>query len=195
MGVTAIYGGTFNPFHIGHYEVLSTLCEQDFIDKVLLLPDRLPPHKQYDYRVPDADRIKMCEIVCEDFKKAQLCLVDFSRKGKSYTVDTIKILRKKYPDEEFTFFCGGDMIVTLDKWYCFKELIKLTEFLTIKRADQTDEDFDSNVERIRNLGAKITVINKDITGVSSSEMRKGIKKELMPKKVYNYIIEKGLYNE
>lgn len=87
------------------------------------------------------------------------------------------------------------MIVTLDKWYCFKELIKLTEFLTIKRADQTDEDFDFNVERIRNLGAKITVINKDITGVSSSEMRKGIKKELMPKKVYNYIIEKGLYNE
>ncbi len=195
MGVTAIYGGTFNPFHIGHYEVLSTLCEQDFIDKVLLLPDRLPPHKEYDYKVPDADRIKMCEIVCEDFKKAQLCLVDFSRKGKSYTVDTIKILRKKYPDEKFTFFCGGDMIVTLDKWYCWQELIKLTEFLTIKRADQTDEDFDLNVERIRNLGAKITVIEKDITGVSSSQMRKGIKKELIPKKVYNYITRKGLYNE
>ena len=195
MGVTAIYGGTFNPFHIGHYEVLSTLCEQVFIDKVLLLPDRLPHHKEYDYKIPDSHRIKMCEIVCEDFKKAELSLIDFSRKGKSYTVDTLKILREKYPDEKFIFVCGGDMIVTLDRWYNWQELIKLTEFLTIKRADQTDEEFNFNVERIRNLGAKITVIEKDVTDVSSSELRKGIKKELLPKRVYNYIKEKGLYNE
>lgn len=192
MANIAIFGGTFNPFHIGHYEMLSSLCNLEHIDKVLVMPDKIPPHKDFDNVVDDIHRQNMCALVCDDFSKAELCLIEFEREGKSYTVDTIKLLKEKHPQDNFFVAIGGDMLSTLDTWYNWKELIALTSFIAFKREGL--DDFDSAFKRIKHCGADIIVIEKKITNISSTKLRKRIDKSLLPKKVYDYIIEKGIYN-
>ncbi|MBR3591391.1 MAG: nicotinate (nicotinamide) nucleotide adenylyltransferase [Clostridia bacterium] len=192
MANIAIFGGTFNPFHIGHYEMLSSLCNLEHIDKVLVMPDKIPPHKDFDNVVDDIHRQNMCALVCDDFSKAELCLIEFEREGKSYTVDTIKLLKKKHPQDNFFVAIGGDMLSTLDTWYNWKKLITLTSFIAFKREGL--DDFDSAFKRIKHCGADIIVIENKITNISSTKLRKRIDKSLLPKKVYDYIIEKGIYN-
>lgn len=192
MSNVAIFGGTFNPFHIGHYEMLSAVCELTFIDKVLLMPDKVPPHKTIDNVVDDIHRQNMCSIVCDDFDKAELCLIEFEREGKSYTIDTINLLIKKYPVDKFYITIGGDMLSTLDTWYCWQELIKKASFIAFRR--EGNANFDLALKRLRKFGADITVIDKKITDVSSTQLREKLNEELFPTKIYDYIIQKGIYN-
>ncbi len=192
MANIAIFGGTFNPFHIGHYEMLNLICELSFIDKVLVMPDKIPPHKDFDAVVDDIHRQNMCKIVCDEFNKAKLCLIEFEREGKSYTVDTIKLLAAHYPNDNFFVVIGGDMLSTLDTWYSWKELIKITSFIAFKRKGNTD--FDTAYNRLTNYGAEIMVIENEITDISSTKLRQKIDKNLLPPKIYDYIVKKGIYN-
>ncbi len=192
MANIAIFGGTFNPFHIGHYEMLKSICDVAFIDKIFVMPDKIPPHKNFDAVVDDVHRQNMCAIVCDDFAKAQLCLIEFEREGKSYTVDTIKQLQQMYPRDKFFVVIGGDMLSTLDTWYNWQELITLTGFIVFKREGLSD--FDDSYKRLTDYGANITVLSDKITDVSSTQLRNKIDKNLLPQMVYEYIIEKGIYN-
>lgn len=195
MGYTAIFGGTFNPLHIGHYEMLSALEKDNQIDEIWLMPDRIPPHKVCDFLAHDKDRIEMCRIAAEDFKKTQLCLAEFERQGKSYTYDTVTEFLKKYPDKTFTFVCGGDMLITFDKWYRYEELMKLLPFTVFRRTDTDSAEFDRMLDKLTAKGMKITVMNEVITAVSSSYIRNNLDKSrgLLPKKIYNYILDRGIY--
>lgn len=195
--VTAIFGGTFNPFHIGHYEMLSSLNNLPFVDRVLLLPDKIPPHKECDFLASDTDRIEMCRIVGEKFTKTELCLIEFERTGKSYTFDTLTELKKLYKDDSFLLVCGADMVTSFKAWYKWEDILKLCGLLCFDR--KGEKGFLKAIEDLRRLGADITVLNDSITDVSSTELRKAIKTEkaqkLIPKEVYSFIIEKGLYLE
>lgn len=193
MAKIAVFGGTFNPFHIGHYEILSLLCNNDMFDKVLLVPDKIPPHKEYSLCVDDSDRIRMCQIVCEDFAKAELCLIEFEREGKSYTIDTVKALKKLYPGDELFVTCGGDMIKTLDSWYRFDELKDLVSFIAVNRGD--GKSFLSDIKRLKASGTDIIVLGDKITEVSSTELRNNIKREYLPEKVWEYVNKRGIYKQ
>lgn len=195
MGYTAIFGGTFNPLHIGHYEMLSALEECPQIDEIWLMPDRIPPHKVCDFLAHDKDRIEMCRIAAEDFKNTQLCLAEFERQGKSYTYDTVTDFLKKYPDKTFTFVCGGDMLITFDKWYRYEELMKLLPFTVFRRTDTDSAEFDRMLDKLTAKGMKITVMSEVITAVSSSYIRNNLEKSryLIPQKIYNYILDRGIY--
>lgn len=196
MALTAIFGGTFNPFHIGHYEMLSALQSDDSIGKILLMPDKIPPHKVCDFLADDETRIEMCRIAAMDFSKAELCLTEFLREGKSYTFDTVIELKKSLSDE-LIFVMGGDMLVYFDKWYKFEELIKEIPFYVFKRTDTDTKEFEVAVYRFRKMGMRITVSDKIITDVSSTKIRNDFVglKELLPPKIYNFLTEKGIYDD
>lgn len=195
MSITAVFGGTFNPVHIGHYQMLSVLDKCDYIDEIFIMPDRIPPHKVCDFLADDKSRIEMCRILCDDFKKASVCNIEFERDGKSYTYDTVLTLKKRFKDKNFVFICGGDMISSLDEWYCFDKLIKEIPFIAFKRTDVSDDVFFNKIEELRKLGADITVFEQEIPSVSSSFIRSNIDKaeNLIPKKIYSYIKSRGLY--
>ena len=191
MANIAVFGGTFNPFHIGHYEILKSLCANSLFDKVLVVPDRVPPHKKARFDVRDDDRIEMCRLACKDFKKAQLCLIEFEREGKSYTYDTVIELKEVYPSDTFFIACGADMIKTLDTWYRFDELKDLVKFVAFNRGN--DLRFSNDVDRMRSLGAKIIVFDETITNISSSFLRENFDQKLLPKKVCDYVNKRGIY--
>lgn len=195
MAHYVLFGGTFNPFHIGHYEMLSVLNGLPDADGVFLMPDRIPPHKDSSALAPDEDRIAMCRLAAEDFDRTRLCLIEFERAGKSYTFDTVQELKKRFPGDRFSMACGGDMIASLDQWYRWRELIGEIGFYAFRRVGASD--FDRKVERFRKEGAAITVLRNPVTKVSSTELRallkQGKKTDLLPEKIGKYIEERNLY--
>lgn len=196
MAFTAIFGGTFNPFHIGHYEILKALDNDERIEEIFVMPDKIPPHKVCDILAEDNIRIEMCRIACEDFKKAKLCLVEFEREGKSYSYDTINHLKEIYPNKNFVFVCGGDMLVSFDKWYKYEEIIKQLPFIVFKRSDTNLEIFNKSVKKFENIGMDIILKEEIIPLVSSTGIRSDFEnnKDLLPTKIYNFLNEREVYN-
>ena len=195
MSFTAIFGGTFNPIHIGHYEILQALENDDEITEIFLMPDNVPPHKVCDFLADDDTRIEMCRITGKDFKKVKLCLIEFERSGKSYTYDTVALLKERYPHKDFALVCGGDMLVTFDKWYRYEELGRLVTIIAFRRSDTDNTLFDSKVKEFMEKGFNIKVMEKTITSVSSSEIRSDFKKakKLLPERIYDFLNERGVY--
>ncbi|MGI6279886.1 MAG: nicotinate (nicotinamide) nucleotide adenylyltransferase [Acutalibacteraceae bacterium] len=193
--LTAIFGGTFNPFHIGHYEILKALNKDSQIEKILLMPDRLPPHKSCEFLADDRTRIEMCRIAAKDFSKCELCLIEFEREGKSYTYDTVKQLKKRYPDTEFAFVMGGDMLIFFDKWHNYMELMTELSFIVFRRADIDETEFLNSINRYANMGMKIILKNEVIPAVSSTELRRSFSsaKSLIPPEIYDYLKKRGVY--
>ena len=196
MAYTAVFGGTFNPPHMGHYQMLEALENSEIVEKILLMPDRVPPHKICDFLAADSERIEMCRIMAQDFSKAELCLIEFERTGKSYSYDTVSLLKARFPETEFAFVCGGDMLMSFEKWYKFKELMKLVPFIVFGRSDILPEKLEIKINQLSDMGMKIIYIKEKITAAASSQIRKNIEEsaELLPPKVYDYIKEKGIYS-
>lgn len=194
---TAVFGGTFNPLHNGHFEILRDLQNDPSVDEIFLLPDRIPPHKQCDFMADDEMRIEMCRIAAKEFPKVRLCLIEFEREGKSYTYDTVLLLKEKYPDKRFSFVIGGDMLVTFDGWKNYKELIQEVSFIVYPRGDIDEALFLRCIERFRREGMDITLKTKMIPTVSSTEIRNNKKRstELLPKEIFEFIDSKGVYGE
>ena len=194
MSFTAIFGGTFNPFHKGHYEMLKALENCDKVSKILVMPDKIPPHKSVEFLASDTDRFNMCKLVAEDFSKAMVCDIEFKRQGKSYTYDTVKLLKEAYPDDNFAFVCGGDMFVYFPKWYRYEDLMKLLPFYVFSRVGTKAEEFDESVKQFKKMGMNIILNDSQISDISSTMFRKSGTPSLLPKKIYDYIKERGIYN-
>ena len=194
MGYTAIFGGTFNPFHNGHYEMLKALQNDERIDEIWIMPDRIPPHKECDYLPLDSDRINMCEIMAKEFSKASVCLIEFEREGKSYSYDTVLELKEKYREKNFVFVCGGDMFVYFPKWYRYEDLMKLLPFYVFSRVGTKAEEFYESVKQFKKMGMNIILNGSQISDISSTMFRNSGTPSLLPKKIYDYIKERGIYN-
>ena len=193
MSFTAIFGGTFNPFHKGHYEMLSALENCDKISKILIMPDKIPPHKSVEFLASDSDRLNMCKLVAEDFSKAEVCDIEFEREGKSYTYDTIKLLQKAYPNDNLAFVCGGDMLVYFEHWYKADELMKMLPFIVFGRGSTNESEFAECITKYSEKGMQIILMDEEISNISSTDFRTSQMKDLLPEKVYNYIKERGIY--
>ena len=194
MGFTAIFGGTFNPIHKGHYEMLEALQNDKSITEIWIMPDKIPPHKECDYMASDSDRIDMCELVAKDFSKAKVCLVEFEREGKSYTYDTVVELKEKFPQKDFIFVCGGDMFLYFPKWYRYEDLMKLLPFYIFSRATDDKDAFETGVKEFSKMGMRLVFNGAKISNISSTQFRDTKLAELLPQRVYKFIKERGIYD-
>ena len=98
MGMVVIFGGTFNPIHKGHTEIIESILKLDNIDKLLLIPTKIPPHKNVDCLADESDRINMCNIIASRFDGVEVCDIELKREGKSYSIDTLHSIKELYPN-------------------------------------------------------------------------------------------------
>lgn len=197
MSGIAVFGGTFNPIHIGHAQMICEVNKLSFIDKILVMPDNIPPHKQTDFLADNSHRINMCKLATENVSKAVVDDREIKRGGKSYTYYTVCALKEDYPNDDIYLSIGGDMLMSLDSWFNAKELFRLIKFIAFKRSGIDKSAFAEKIEYLKKLGADIYVIDVDIVSVSSTEIRGdfalGRNNNLVPESVYNYIIENKVY--
>ncbi len=192
----AIFGGTFNPVHLGHYEMARAVASLGNIDKLLIIPDNLPPHKAAESLVSGEDRLNMCRLGFGAIPKVEISDLELKREGRSYTYDTLKSLVAD--DNEYYLVCGGDMVETFDEWYNFREILKMAHIIAFRRGSVNNDAFERGIEIITSSGGKITVMENDIPIISSTEIRKAIKENgnlcgIVPQTVADYIVSRGLY--
>lgn len=191
----AIFGGTFNPFHNAHFEVLEAVSKSNLADEILLMPTKLPPHKQCDFLADETHRLKMCALAAQHFANVTACDMELKMQGKSYTFNTVSEL-KRSSDSEILFVCGGDMITTFNRWYRYEELLKMMGIIAVRRKGTDNEEFDKAVEFLKAKGGKVFVLEITPAEISSSEIRQmkfSEMKKHIPAFIAEYITENGLY--
>ncbi|SFF53157.1 nicotinate-nucleotide adenylyltransferase [Halobacillus alkaliphilus] len=181
-----ILGGTFDPPHQGHLIMAEYACNEMKLDEVWFLPSHIPPHKQ-EAAVSAETRLSMVEKAVEDNPRFKVCNAELTRKGTSYTVDTMKYLMDQYESHTFYFIIGGDMVEHLPKWNRIDELNSMVEFVGINRPG-----YDWNPPM------PVHQVEIPLIDISSSHIRKRLSslksvRYLVPESVNLYIKEHQLY--
>ncbi|MBQ6165114.1 MAG: nicotinate-nucleotide adenylyltransferase [Clostridia bacterium] len=193
-----ILGGTFDPPHKGHLYLGENFADALSLDRVLVIPAAIPPHKAEKKLSSDEDRLEMCRLAFYDdvFEVTDL---ELRREGKSYTVDTLALLRAEYPDDDFYLLIGSDMLLYFDKWYRWRDIKSMCTLCSFSRSDDEDyallRDYAENV-----LGGGVLLLDQPPMEISSTEVRRRVRAgeeigELVPEAVEEYIRERGLYRE
>lgn len=199
MKKIGIYGGTFSPPHIGHVGAAESFSRTVELDKLLIMPDYLPPHKEFDGEATELDRLKMCELAFSEIDKAEVSDLEIKRGGRSYTSVTLEELSA--PDTELYFLCGTDMFLTLGEWYRPERIFELATICYVRRESSAEADrliAKRTQEYISKYKARIIPVSTSVREVSSSELRAALKSggnvsDLISPAVYEYIVDGGLY--
>lgn len=182
-----ILGGTFNPIHNGHLLMAEQVFDKLKLDEIWLMPNKKPPHAHTKDTIDDAYRVDMIELAIADNLHFRLEDIELQREGKSYTVETMEILKALYPNNEFYFIIGADMIENLPQWHRIDELFKLVHFVGVGREGyKAESDYPLIFVDAEGMTASSTAIRKAIANGDSIRY-------LVPQAVNDYIKEKGLY--
>jgi len=184
-----ILGGTFNPVHNGHIRLAEFARKKLKLDKIIFIPVNIPPHKKGPDITEPLFRYDMVRLAIEGMPNFEVSDIEVRKKGTSYSVETLKILKEKFgPEAELYFITGADSLYELAEWKDVDEIFALARFVVANRPGFPVARVPEGVEAIE-------VPEMDI---SSSEIRDKIRdgatvKGIVPDKVISYIKEKGLY--
>lgn len=133
----ALFGGTFNPIHIGHLAVADDVCISLGYDKVLFVPARTPPHKTLSEDPGAAVRAELCALALASDARFELECCELEREGASYTFDTVRLLERKYkPEDPLGLIIGGDLIDTFRLWYKAEALSRMCRLIVARRPSE-----------------------------------------------------------
>ncbi|PAV28993.1 nicotinic acid mononucleotide adenylyltransferase [Virgibacillus profundi] len=186
MKRVGILGGTFDPPHLGHLIIAEEVRLALNLEEVWFIPSFTPPHKD-EARTSAAHRMNMLQMAIKNNSSFQMNTIEIERLGKSYTFDTMKALRNEFPENDFHFIIGADMVEYLPHWNKIDELIKLVQFVGVGRPGYQ-----------LNTPYPITKVEIPMIEISSTSIRNRLANKetvnyLIPEDVYAYIKEKQLY--
>ena len=195
-----IFGGTFNPPHIGHIQAAQQAITALGLSKLLLIPDRIAPHKQLPENSPTPEqRLDMLRIAAADCPQIQASDIELCREGVSYTVETVTALKKLYPRAELVLLMGTDMFLSFDSWKNARKILKNTTLVVFCRGEKNEETaIKEKRSELQRQGAKVELVKNDVIPISSTQMRRLLAfhcaDAFLPAGVGDYIRENGLYD-
>lgn len=200
MKKIAAFGGTFNPIHNGHIHLCLECGKHYQFEKILLIPTNLPPHKTAADLANNYHRLEMCRLAAEDYPLLEVSDLEMKMSGVSYTVNTVRELRKLYPDYEIYLIIGSDMLFMFHKWYCYQEILENVHLLAGAREPKEYERMTEYVQNVLKNHEKVHIIHIPVISLSSTFVRESLKKgerisEHLNPKVYEYIVKNRLYSE
>ena len=193
-----IIGGTFDPIHHGHLFVAEEARARMGLGRVLVIPHGQAPHKDDGGITPAEHRVRMCELAAEPNPGLEVSRLEVDRPGKSYTIDTLLALRRRYgPEAELHFIIGADQVLELDTWYRPDDVLREAQFIAVNRPGS---DLSALPEVIGEERAA-RVQSMDVLGleISSTDLRRREReglpiRYLAPDAVVAYIEEHRLYS-
>ena len=195
-----IYGGTFNPPHIGHVHAAEEAGRVLGLDQLLIVPDNVPPHKTLPEGSPDnAQRLEMARLAFGAVPCAEVSDLELRREGKSYSVDTVRAVHAQYPDAELWLLMGSDMLNILHLWHEPETLMRLANIGTFARDSAGEQEIFARMLPLleHNFHATIRRIPMEAKKAASSEIRaqlaRGGGAELLSPPVWGYIQREHLY--
>lgn len=196
---TAIYGGSFNPPHLGHISAARTVYEQLQPDRFLIIPTNIPPHKDMAQDSPEKEeRLNLCRLAFEEIPGAEVSELEMNREGRSYSADTVEQLRRRYPEDIFYLVVGSDMFLSFCTWYKFQYLLENCVLVVLSREEDDLPELEHFQAKLaENYGGKSLLLPHDPLPMSSGEirqrLRRGLGADMLPEKVYAEIIRRRCY--
>ena len=188
-----ILGGTFNPIHNGHLMLAKEAYEQHNLDKVWIMVSPNPPHKAGTTIVDVTHRNNMVKVAIEPYSFMELSTYEQRREGYIYTAETLTLLKKDYPENEYYFIIGGDSLENIEKWYHPEIVLANCILLAAGRDDFFNEALISRINELNEkYNADIRMVKMQPMDVSSTEIRAGEFDDI-PDSVRKYIKENQLY--
>jgi nicotinate-nucleotide adenylyltransferase len=201
-----ILGGTFNPPHLGHLAIASHARDELELDRVLLIPAQIPPHKPTAEDPGSGHRLRMCSLLVEHAGGLSVCALEIERGGRSFTVDTLEMIHASHPDAELTFILGADTASTLPAWRKPAKLLELVDLAVAARAGSAREQVLDTVASLSevsggaplNDSSAVRFLDLPVMEVSSSMVRRRLAggepiDDLVGPAVAGYIKENDLY--
>ncbi len=205
MRKIGVLGGSFDPIHNGHISIAQQAAARAGLEKVLLIPTGVPPHKDPSGLAPAPDRLIMARLACRSMRRLEVSDIEVRNEGVSYTIDTVRELRKALgEDVRLYFIIGEDTVGELPAWRDAATLVAETEFVVVHRPGCQPADFEGVA---RELGPEAAEKLKDSVvkieepaDVSSTEIRERLRRGegiagLVRAEVEEYIRDRGLYRE
>lgn len=194
-----VYGGAFNPPHLGHERIFESALGFLKPDRAFIVPSGVSPHKR-NGDTPFSDRALMCRTFLKYGEAVRISHVENTkRRKKSYTLKTLRWFKKRYPDSEIFFLLSTDMLCTFKKWHRYRRLLTLCTLVVAGRYDGDGGAISAAADGLRREGAKIVVLERcEPFEVSSTEVRDAVRKGcdpcgLVSDEVAEYIEKRGLY--
>ncbi|HVY55436.1 MAG TPA: nicotinate-nucleotide adenylyltransferase [Thermodesulfobacteriota bacterium] len=210
-----LFGGTFDPVHLGHLRAAEEIRENLSLDKVYFIPAAVAPHKKTTHSTPSRHRLEMLKLAVSDNPSFEVCDYELGKDTPSYTIETLRHLKKTNPESEYYFMVGNELFREIDTWKEWRDLFKLSNFVVITRPGYPDPDVgklplalendfsyynkEGNVIFYKDKNSSLIAFSR-IMGleVSSTEIRRCVKsgrsiKYLVPAPVEEYILRNGIY--
>jgi nicotinate-nucleotide adenylyltransferase len=198
LTAVGILGGTFNPPHLAHMVCASEARAQLRLDRVMLVPTGVPPHKPMEDEPGPMHRLEMCRLAAGEHRDwLEVSPIEVGRDGPSYTVDTLREINARDPGDELTFIVGGDMAWSLPSWREPEAILELASVAVAERAGARREEVRARLAGM--AGAhRISYIDVPRLDISSSALRRRVREGrpidyLVPDAVAHYIEQRRLY--
>jgi nicotinate-nucleotide adenylyltransferase len=190
-------GGTFNPPHLGHL-----ICAQEAyihlrLDRVMLIPASIPPHKPVEEEPGPEHRLELCRLAVEADERFEVSDIEVKREGPSYTVDTLEELTSRVPDSDLFLILGGDIAAGLRDWHEPERVLRLATLAVADRKGTPRESIDEALAELDG-GDRAEFFPMPTIEISSTAIRERARagqpiKYMVPDAVSGYIREHGLY--
>ncbi|MBQ7043316.1 MAG: nicotinate-nucleotide adenylyltransferase [Clostridia bacterium] len=195
-----IFGGTFDPPHAGHKKYADEVRNKLSLDNLIVIPTAAPPHKQKKTSTTAEDRLNMLGLLFEKDSGVLVSDMEIARGGRSYTFETVTLLREQYPDDELIFILGSDMLLSFHTWKNPDVILEKVKICAVTRDGEIDEKMLGEYAEKHFPGKKERFIICDFEPIeiSSTEIREKVKNGLsvdglVDAQVMEYIKEKELY--
>lgn len=193
-----IYGGSFNPPHVGHLRAANFALQALGLDRLLLIPSNVSCHKEPPTDSPTAaQRLQMLQLAAQGCEGLEVCDLELQRGGVSYTWQTLEQLQQQYPDAELTLCMGTDMFLCFDQWMYPERILAAATLAIFDRGGKKHREVMAQKEKLEAMGAKIRLVDNPVTQISSTDLRRmlafGCAEPFLPAPVKDYIAANGLY--
>jgi nicotinate-nucleotide adenylyltransferase len=192
-----ILGGTFNPPHLGHLICAQEAYLQLELDRVTLIPARIPPHKPVDDEPGPEHRLELCRVAVGDDERFDVSDLEIKRDGPSYTVDTLELLHSRAPESELFLIVGGDIAAGLPSWHEAERVLALATLAVAGRRGTSRAEVDEALSGLAG-GARARFFQMPSIGISSTVLRRRVRaresiRYYVPDAVASYIDHHRLY--
>ncbi|GAB4580011.1 MAG: nicotinate-nucleotide adenylyltransferase [Anaerolineales bacterium] len=193
-----IFGGTFDPPHLGHLILASEAHHQCQLDRVLWVLTPHPPHKPDQPITPLEVRLAMVQACIADAPEFELSTVDMDRPPPHYAVDTVQFLRAQHPQADLLYLMGSDSLLNLHTWHRPLDFIRGCDGIGVTRRSDEEIDLPALEARLPGLAGKVQFVVSMILGISSTEIRHRLRsggpvRYYVHPKVYKLLREQKLY--
>ncbi len=198
-----LFGGSFDPVHVGHVQLAELAAAHARLDMVDFVPAARQPFKQHGPRADDQHRLAMLALALAEHPRLEVCDIEIARGGVSYTVDTLRELHRRHPEDELFFLMGADALRDLPQWREPREILRLALPLVVARVGEPAPDWRllaPLVDAARLDEIRRGMIAETVAHVSSSEIRlrlaagESVERMLAPA-VADYIRQHALYQK